>query len=337
MTEESGRRKRLLPITAAAAVFAVLVLVFTSMAFAPVAGAGAVRGNTPAQLSPSVVLPSALANTLIDLNRSQSAGNYVKEYVTLNNSTTLTALPAALTVVAATCKWVIVANLSEAASPASVFHNVQFHNVTSGNNTGNLADKASGFRVCGGTGLWINYVQWTYSIYQFSTTSLGTNGTAAVTFGDYPGTTTGPAKVSAPFGTSYALALTVSANLTFSVTLPEQTNSTTSCSQLGQVCSFTRYTFSAATDTTNTSSANVIAFTVASKLLVTGAYENWSVTYTSASVNANSAVGGIFTAAGSFFQTYIVQFWYLWILGLLAVALVAAIGASRRGRRHQRR
>ena len=331
MTEESGRtKKRLLPITAAAAVLAVLVLVVTSMAFAPVAGAGAVRGNTPAQISPSVVLPSALANTAIDLNRSQSAGTYVNEYVTLNNSTTLTKLPAALTVVASTCKWVIVANLTEAASPASVFHNVQFHNVTTGNDTGTTSDSGHGFKVCGGTGIWINYVYWTYSIYQFNTTSLGTNGTATVKFGDYPGMTTGPATVSAPFGTTYAIKLTVATNLTFTVTLPFQTNSSASCSELGQVCSFTRYTFSAATDTANTSVSNTIAFTAASKLLVTAAYENWTVSYTSASIGANTGIGGFFAGSSTIFQTYVVQFWYLWILGLLGVALVAAIASKRR-------
>ncbi len=334
MTEESGRtKKRLLPITAAAAVLAVLVLVVTSMAFAPVAGAGAVRGNTPAQISPSVVLPSALANTAIDLNRSQSAGTYVNEYVTLNNSTTLTKLPAALTVVASTCKWVIVANLTEAASPASVFHNVQFHNVTSGNDTGNLADKGSGFKVCGGTGVWINYVYWTYSVYQFSTTTLATNGTATVKFSDYPGMTTGPSSVSAPFGSNYALDLTVATNLTFTVTLPYQTNSSATCADLGQVCSFTRYTFSAATDTTNTSASNVISFTVASKLLVTAAYENWTVSYTSASISANSGVGGFFESANTLFQQVVVQFWYLWILGMLVVALVGAIASHPKRRR----
>lgn len=331
MTEEAGRtKKRLLPITAAAAVLAVLMMVLTAMAFAPVAGAGAVRGNTPAQFAPSVTLPAALANTAIDLNRSQSAGTYVNEYVTLNNSTTLTKLPAALTVVASTCRWVTVVNFTEAAVPASAFHNVQFHNVTSGNNTGSLTDKGSGFKICGGSAVWLNYVYWTYSIYGFTASTLVANGTVTVKFGDYPGTTTGPASVSAPFGANYALSLKVATNLTFTVTLPYQTNSSVACSDLGQVCSFTRYTFSAATDTTNASASNVIAFTVASQLLVTAAYENWTVSYTSASISANTGVGGFFESANTLFQNVVVQFWYLWILGLLLVALVGAIVSKRR-------
>ena len=324
------KRVRLRTITVAATVFAVLVLLLMSSLL--IGGSGANRGAAPDTASAHFE-PLALPTTTIDLNRSQSAGTYVHEYVTLNNATALTALPASLTVVAAACDWVTVANFTSAASPASVFHNVQFHNVTSGNNTGNLADKGSGFKICGGGSVWLNYVYWTYSIYQFSTASLPTNGTVTVTFGNWSGTTKGPAAVSAPFGTTAAFKLTVASNLTFTVTLPRETNSSTSCSQLGQVCSFQRYVFSAATDTANTSASNVIAFTSASGLRVTAAYENWTAIYTNSTIQANTGIGGFFVGAGSAFQSYVVQFWYLWILGLLAVALVAAIGASRRRRR----
>ncbi len=335
MSESAGRKRaRLGLISAAAAVFAVLVLVVVSMAFAPVAGAGAPRSNTPAQLAPSVALPAALANTAIDLNRSQSAGTYVPEYVTLNNSTTLTLLPAALTVVASTCRWVTVANLTAPAIPASVFHNVEYRNATKANASGTVLANGAGisFKACGGNGYWVNYVYWTFSIYQFSTTSLATNGTVKVTFGDWPGTTTGAAPVSAPFGTSYAFKVTVSSNLTFTVALPQQTNSSTTCDVTGQVCSFTRYTFSAAADSANTTSSATIAFSVASGLRVTAAYENWSVSYTSAAISANTGIGGFFFVSDSFFQEVFVQFWYLWILFLLIVITVAAVASSKRRR-----
>ena len=314
----------------AAAVIAVFAVLLVGLSGVYAGGAGLAPGSSPSQAASTGFVPFALANTAIDLNRSQSAGTYAPEYVTLNNSTTLTELPAALTVTAATCKWVIVANYTAPSVPASVFHNVQFHNVTTGNDTGTTTDSGHGFKICGGTGIWINYVYWTYSVYQFNTTSLGTNGTAAVKFGDYPGMTSGPAAVSVPFGTDYAIKLTVATNLTFTVTLPEQTNSSTSCSELGQVCSFTRYTFSAAADSANTTTSSVISFTAASKLLVVAAYENWTVSYTSASISANTGVGGFFGSANTVFQTYVVQFWYLWIVGLLVVALVAAIASKRR-------
>ena len=311
------------------AVFAVLLVALSG---AYVGGAALARGSAPGEAASTGFVPFALANTAIDLNLSEQGGApYQAEYVTVNNSTTLTKLPAALTVVASTCLWITIENLTEPLKAASVFHNLQFHNRTSANDTGSVAGGgASAFKICGGGSTWLNYQEWTYSIYQFSTASLGTNGTATVKFSDYPGMTTGPAAVSAPFGTTYALSLKVATNLTFTVTLPEQTNSSTSCSELGQVCSLTRYTFSAATDTTNTSVSNVIAFTVASKLLVTAAYENWTVSYTSASISANTGVGGFFAGTSTAFQTYVVQFWYLWILGLLVVALVAAIASKRR-------
>ena len=350
---ERSKSARLRRTTAAAAVIAVFAVLLVGLSGVYAGGAGLARGSSPGQETSTGFVPFALANTAIDLNRSQSAGTYAPEYVTVNNSTTLTKLPAVLTVTAATCKWIIVANYTAPSVPASVFHNVQFRNVTTGNDTGTTSDSGHGFKICGGTGIWVNYVYWTYSIYQFSTTSLGTNGVVTVAFGDYPGMTTGPAAISAPFGsgpvTSYGpgvpppvcpaggcqgagLQLIVATNLTFTVTLPFQTNSSTSCSELGQVCSFTRYTFSAAADAANTSASNVIAFTAASKLLVTAAYENWTVSYTSASVSADTGVGGFFAGSSSLFQQVVVQFWYLWVVGLLIVALVGAIASKRRRR-----
>lgn len=294
MSENPVRqRARLSPITVmAAAVIAVLLVVLTGLA---TGGVGSVRGATPDQGVSSGLTPFALPTTTIDLNRSQSAGTYVNEYVTLNNGTTLTALPASLTVTAGACAWVIVSNLTEAASPTSIFHNVQFHNVTSGNDTGNLADKGAGFKICGGGSVWINYAYWTYSVYEFSAPTLGIASTMTLGgFSDWAGTTIAPANVSAPIGASDVAQFIVSSNLTFTAVLPSPVNSPTTCDATGQVCSFTQYSFVSVSDVSNVSTTRTIAFTHPSGLLVTAAYENWTAGYTSGTVSANTQVGGFF-------------------------------------------
>ncbi len=323
---------RLSPIAVMiAAVFAVLLVVLTGMAFG---GAGSARGAAPGSGLSTAVTPATLATTLIDLNRSQSAGTYVSEYVTLNNTTTLTKLPIAITVVATTCRWVIVQNLTAPAVPSSVFHNVQFHNVTTLNDTGNSADKATGFKICGGAQVWVNYVYWTYSIYQFSASTLGIAANMTLGgFSDWIGTTIAPANVSAPIGASHVAQFIVSSNLTFTAVLPGTVDSGTTCDATHQICSFTQYSFVSATDSVNTTSSTKIAFTKASGLLVTAAYENWTVGYTSATVSANTQIGGFFADTNSFFQAVFVQFWYLWILALLVIALVGAVASKRRQRR----
>ena len=330
MTEEAGRKRaRLSRTTVAATVIAVLALLMVSAVF--IGGSGSNRGASP-DLGNSHLTPAALPNTVIDLNESQSAGTYVYEYVTLNNLTTLTKLPVSLTVTAAACDWVIVANDTSAAIPASIFHNVQFHNITSGNNTGNLADKGTGFKICGGGSVWLNYAYWTYSIYEFRAAGLGINGTIGVTFGDWPGLTGGPSNVSAPFSNNYAFSLKVASNLSFVVTLPKTISSPTTCDATGQICSFTRYSLVASADTLNTTAASVIAFNATTSYRVTGAYENWTVGYSATTVQANTGLGGFFSDTSSFFQTVFVQFWYLWVLVLLGIGLVAAVAANRKGR-----
>ena len=321
-----ARRRR---TTVAATVIAALVGVLVGL----IAGSVAVPASHPAPAKGTGLVIDALANTAIDLNRSQSSGTYVNEYVTLNNSTTLTKLPAALTVVAGTCKWVTVANLTEAASPASAFHNVQFTNRTTGNATGTISGGgATAFKVCGGTGVWLNYIDWSYSIYGFTTATLGVAGTLKATFSDYPGTTTGPAAVTATLDSSSAVSLTVSSNLTFTVYLPSPVNGSHSCDYTKQVCSYTRYTFASATDGTNTSLVSTIAFTKASGLLVTNHYENWTVGYSSATIQDNTAIGGFFAGTTSEFQDVFVNFWYAWLFVAVFVGVLIAV-RRKKGRR----
>jgi hypothetical protein len=324
-----GKRTGLGRITGAATVIAVLLAVLGSLVLGGSAGVQAGPSGSRVASDP---LPATLPNTAIDLNRSQSAGAYVPEYVTLNNSTSLTRLPASLTVTASTCKWVTVENLTSAAIPTSAFHNVEYANESSSNASGTLLSHASAFRVCGGSGVWINFVYWTFSIYQFASSGLEVNATVTLGgFSDWAGTTTAPANVSATVGPDALARFVIASNLTFIAVLPATVDGPNSCDATGQVCSFTQYSFVSAADASNVTRAHTIAFTRASGLLVTASYENWTVGYVAATVSDNTAIGGFFAGTSSFFQEVFVQFWYLWILALLVLALVFAV--ARRGRR----
>ncbi|MGI0130386.1 MAG: hypothetical protein ACREEC_09595, partial [Thermoplasmata archaeon] len=293
------------------ATLALLLVVLTGLT---PGGPGGLHGSTSAAKSSSGFSPDVLANTVIDLNRSQSPSSaYVPEYVALNNSTTLTKLPAFLTVLASTCEWVTVENLSEAALPASSFHNVQFYNVTGGNDSGTSITHANSFKVCGGTGLWINFVYWTYSIYRYSFTGLGVASTMTLGgFSDWSGTSIAPANVTAAIGPSDVASFKVASNLTFTAVLPAAVNGPNGCDTTGQICSYTQYSYVSAADASNVSKTRSIAFTAASGLRVTAAYENWTVGYSSTTVSDNTGLGGLFAGTDSFFQTVFVDFWYLW-------------------------
>jgi hypothetical protein len=331
----SGSRAARRSITVAATALAVLIVVVSSLLLG---GSGATRATAPASDSPNFE-PFVLPTTTIDLNRSQSAGIYVPEYVALNNSTTLTKLPAALTVTAGTCKWVTVQNLTSAASPATVFHNVEYANETAANESGTLLSHSSSFKVCGGAGVWINFVYWTFGVYVFDGTGLAVTPAPKVvyvTYGDWPGVSAGPAPAMYPFSSTSDLSLTVASNLSFEVTFSRY-NTSTSCDVTGQVCAYTTYTFvSASSGASVNTTATLIFGTIAG---VTGyakansAYSNWTIGYTSATVNANTGLGGFFEDTSSFFSEVFVQFWYLWILVLLVVIVIALMGRDRRGRR----
>ena len=328
----SGSRAGRRSITVAASVIAVLLVVVSSLL---IGASGAMRGSSPPTGLEPAVIPAALADTAIDLNRSQSSGTYVAEYVVLNNSTTLTALPAALTVAASTCKWVTVENLTEAAKPSSSFHNVEYANATAANGSGTVVTHSDSFKVCGGSGMWINFVYWTFSIYEFASSGLGVNGTVTLGgFSDWAGTTAAPANVTATIGPDSVAKFTVASNLTFTAVVPPSVDGPNSCDATGQVCSFTRYSFVSAADASNVSNTRSIAFTRASGLLVTAAYENWTVGYSGSTVSDDTQLGGFFAGTSSFFQEVFVEFWYLWIVGLLAVGIVLALArGGKRGRR----
>ena len=90
MKTRSRTRRWTTSITGVAAVTAAIALLFLSGI--PVDGAVAPASRNGHQLSAAAVSPSAIGASQLYVNRSQSSGTYVKEFVTLNNSSTLTAL-----------------------------------------------------------------------------------------------------------------------------------------------------------------------------------------------------------------------------------------------------
>ncbi|MGC2359231.1 MAG: hypothetical protein WA691_02865 [Thermoplasmata archaeon] len=325
--DRGARRKT---ITGTATAFAVVVLL---IAVVFLDGGSPSYDSAPSTGSSNVLVPAVLAGATIDLNRSQTSGTYDPEYVSLNNTSTLTRIPVSLTVAVGSCRWVSVENGTEAAIPRSVFHNVEYANETTANASGTVLSHTDGFRVCGGSGVWINYVYWTFSVYQFSAPTLGVNATLTLGgFSDWSGTTLAPPNVSEEIGPSTTAQFIVASNLTFMAILPTPVNGPNSCDYTGQVCSFTQYALVSATDVANTSVAAKIAFSKASGLPVNAAFENWTVGYSSAKVSDNTGVGGFFSDTQSFFNAVFVQFWYLWIL-LLLVVIVVALATRRKGGR----
>ncbi|HEV2520729.1 MAG TPA: hypothetical protein VGX00_09000 [Thermoplasmata archaeon] len=317
------------------AIFAVLVVVLTGMltggGLSPTAQSG--RGSN-AHLS-----PFATPVTSIYVNRSQSSGTYVGEFVTLNNSSTLTRIPSGLiTVKSATdCRWVTVVNVTSSSVPVSIFHNVKYTNVTAANASGT---KVAGlntvsFKACGGNAYWVNFVYWTYSVYNFASTGLGVNVTiTAQNFSAWPGTTTVPGAVSAKVGPKAVAQFIIATNLTtFSIVFPSTANGSTSCDATGQICSYTQWKFVTASDTTNSTKADPIVFSAASQFRVTAAYENWTLSFSNGSVSVNTAIGGFFSMTGTAFQQFVVNFWFVWIvvlLGVVASVLYLTDGMKRR-------
>lgn len=333
------QKQRLAPITVlAAAVFAVIAVALMLLVSAAPTGAlgGVSRSGDPSIAGHSYVVLPAVANPNLYVNRSQSAGTYVKEYASLNNSTALTALPFGGATTHG-CRWVTILNATQASSPASAFHNVQYANVTTANGSGTVRAGINtlAFDACSGTPTWVNYVYWTYSIYQFSSVGLGANTTIKVgSFSFWPGTTTGPAGVQGIIGPSSLARFLISSNLTtFTVTFATQVNGSTTCDVTGQICSYSQWTYSSSADAVNVTTAKTLVFSAASGFRVNAAYENWTISFTAASVSVNTALGGFFASASSGFTTWFLNLWFIWVLIILILIAVGAIVSRGRRRR----
>lgn len=332
---KKATRARHSPITLiATAILAALMFVLLAFLGAPTPStAPAQHATSGARLA--IVQPFVTPVTQEYVNRSQSGGTYINEYVTLNNSSTLTKIPSGvITVKSATdCRWITVLNLTSASSPKSVFHNVQYRNVTAANASGTLTigTSAVSFKLCGGAAAWVNYIYWTYGVYDFIAPTLGVNATLTATFGAYPGTTSIPPTLTPNLGAKAAVALIVSSNLSFTVKLPLSINAPTTCDLTQQVCSYTQYTFVSATlfGTSNVNTTGSIIYGLISGVTgyakASATYQNWTVGYSNASVAANTALGGFFAASQSFLVVVFVNNWLLWVILVVVIAVIGSV------------
>jgi hypothetical protein len=320
-------------ITGAAAVTAAITLLFLSGV--PLAGAGAPASDEHHQLSSAGVSPSAIGVSQLYVNRSQSSGTYVKEFVTLNNSSTLTTLP--LNAGAATtfhgCEWVTVVN---ATTTVDTFHVVRYAKVSTANGSGTTIAGLSklSFDACAGSAYWVDFTMWTYSVYDFTSKVLGINSTLSVYFGRYTGSLGYPTNLSLVIGPKVVAQLKAPTNVSFNVTANAVNgNATCTASSFSQVCSYSRWTLSLWSQASSGTSVTTNPFEVggATGLTPVGAtYSNWSVVYSESNVSANTPTGAFFVSAGGWLNTIFVQFWYLWVL--LVVGIVVYV-AARSGRR----
>ncbi len=329
-----GKSARLGLITAAAAVIAVLALLLSGLGALPggaPAGGGAARAG--AQVA---VHPAATPATQLYINRSQSSGTYVPEYVTFNNTTTLNRLPYSATT-GNGCRWVTIGNLSTTlGTPA--YHEVDYRNVTTANASGTIKahQYTPSFDACYGNAYWVNYVYFTLSYYQFRDQGLpaGVNTTLTVTFGKWPGASAAPASVTYSISKNGVAVLRVASNLTFNVTATKTFAGATSCVDGGQVCSYSQYTFSTWANSSTTNSSDPLKFGTDGLALISAGTVFWNVSYANSSVSANTQIGGFLVTTGGLLETAIFGFWWAIVLVLIVIVGVAwATSGRRRGGR----
>jgi hypothetical protein len=333
MRENKERRvSRAFVVTAAAAVIAVFALLLT-VALAPI--------GAPAS-SQSGARVAVVGDTTIYLNRSQGTApystteNYVGEFVSLNNSSTLTRIPTTLTVAASSCKWVAVENLS---TTVDTFDSVLYVNVTSGNATGTsvvagtFAAPAtlSAFKACGGSAYYVNYAAQAYHVYNFAAPTLTIRTNATLSKATYPGATTSTKATEYAIAAKGTLSLKIPAHESFDLSFLAVVDGPTSCDVTGQICSYPTATFVSATNGANVTASPDLTFFAANS--TASAYSNWTLEYKSGTASANTPIGGFFADSRSAFVSYVVDLWYVWIVALLVVAVILLARDDRPRRR----
>ena len=315
---------------------------------------GGVSSAIPA--SEASASPSTIASTQVWLNQSQtliSGTNYVKEaWCELTSSFACNGapfdLPSMLLVASGACVnlgW----NTSASANvePISPFHAMQIMNVTSANDSGTQTPVRASSQgisqyvsVCGGHAYWINYVEFTYTIYGFSAPTLGQNSSSVTaTFGPWPGTARSPANVTAhDFGGTGEVQFVVPDNLSVRFLLPTTVVLTDTSSPQCDVgiCQSTTYTFSAAVNgILGTNGTGVIQYgTIGSArgfALPGATYSNWTASYTSTSGTSTSGVGGFLL--GGFDDAYLVFVTY-GVVTLIVVLVLVAMAIAYRETHH---
>lgn len=323
-----------------AALLAVLVLsLLAGSLLLGVAAAPSAAGATSAgHVSAAVAAPS---DTEIYLNRSQddapgtaTYATYPNEFVTLNNTTTLTKIAGTsglttLTVAASTCKWVTIANDSIAINATASILAV---NVTAANASGTVDLKGSdasplsggdSFKACGGSAYWINYVVQAYHIYDVAAPTLGVAAKAVLVWTEYSDSTESHLNQSISIAAAGTLTLKVPAKEALELELPSLVNGTKACTSDGQVCSYPQYAFESATLSTNVTTSYLLHFSAANS---TGyAYSNWSALYSKTTVSADTPIGLFGSDFYTVFTAIFVVYWYLWVVVLLLLVVVAAV------------
>lgn len=327
----AGKAKRVRLTIGLAAVVAVLLFVISGIPQpSPQLGQRSEDSGLRAFVTPST-------NLYVNYSESGSASTWSLEYVTLNNTSTLHKLPYAITsgLSATNCRWVTIVNTT---TKQGTFTSELYNNVTSANASGTVSLGPSpatpSFKICGGGAVWINYLLWTYGIYDFTFPGLGVNATTKFTFSAWKGTTAVPSALSIKGDSAYGISLKSPANLTFTVSFPLTANGSTSCTDFNQICSYTRYTFSSAS-TTGGSTVNQtgsITFGKGYVALASATWSNWTVGYTNSTISNNTSTGAFFLSLASFWSTWFVQYAAEWII-VVVLALVVAIALATHRRR----
>jgi hypothetical protein len=329
-----GAARKTWRITAVATVIAALALLVLSGI--PGALPTSARGDSPS----AHLTSSTIATTAIYLNRSQSAGTYVAEYVAFNNTTTLHALPYVATVAASSCRWVSIINLTTTVS--APFQYVQFVNATTtlnGTASGATADAIKGagslhaFEACGGHTYWSNYVLFSYAEYTFAFPTLG--AAAKATFENYstPGNAAVTVNASLTMPAAGALTFKVWTNESFWIVLPKNVTGAQSCTGASgdQTCTTPSWAFSAAATSLPIANSSTSVRFHFYATLATG-YRNWTVTYTETNASTFSGAAAFVNSLGPDWTWLVDNAW--WILTLIVVAVVVVyLLADRRGRR----
>jgi len=342
MDENRGRQKsRALGITVAAAVIAVVASLLLT------GGLSALGAHSPTSATPtqSGLRADVIATTTIYVNRSQGTApystteSYVGEFVSLNNSSTLTRIPVSLTVTASTCKWVSVLNLS---TTVDTFDSVVYLNVTSANATGTATVSGTfaapatvtAFKACGGNAYWVNFGVQAYHIYNFAATSLTLPTNATLSKATYPGATTSTKTTEYALAAKGSLSLKIPAHEAFDLSFPAYVNGSISCDLTGQICTLPQDSFVSAANGGNVSKTPDLTFFAGNS--TASAYSNWTLSYKSGTASANTYIGGFFADAQGGFESYVVDLWYVWVLGLLVLAVgVLLVRSGRRGGRRR--
>ncbi len=352
---------------AALAILALALCVAFLLSAAPATGAAGALPSARTSASP-LTSPGAVASTNVWLNQSQTLLTgvaYVKEAwceltSTLKCNGAAFDLPSELLVSSGSCLnvgWDV--NASASVLPVSPFHAMQLMNVTAGNDSGTQTPVAVSspssvgpgvaryFQVCGGHAYFVNYVEFSYSIYAFFAPTLGQNASSVTaSFGSWPGTSRAPANLTAPdFGGTGAVQFVIPDNLSVRFQLPLSVAVTDTASlqcQLG-VCSTTTYTFTAAVKsalgTNGTGAIQYGTIGAAKGFALPGtAYSNWTASYTNATGTQTTGAGGFFLTGYNVAYAVFITYGVLTvILALILVAVAVAYRDTHRYRGSRRR